>query len=94
MHTIDIKETGEAHVEDPKVVHGNHSTFDLFRDFDSVSLVRSKDASTKTIFRSVGQLDGLFHTFVTLDQSDRCEHYHKTTSVSDQPTLYTRKNLE
>jgi len=70
-----------AYVENSKVVNRNHSTFDLFCNLDSVSLVRSKDTSPKTVFRSIGEFDGLLNGFIALDQCDGSEHYHKGASA-------------
>ena len=67
-----------TYVEDPKVVYGNHTTLDLFRNLNGIGLIRPKDAGTKTVFRSIGELDGFLHGFITLDQSDRGEHCEKS----------------
>ena len=59
--------TEAAYVENTKVVNGNHPAFDLLRDLDGVSLIRSKDTSTKAVFGSISELNGLLNGFVTLD---------------------------
>jgi len=81
QQTHEARKAERAYVENTKVVNRNHSTFDLFRDLDSISLVRSKDTSPKAVFRSVGEFDGLLHGFVSLDHCDGSEHYHKGTSA-------------
>ena len=67
----------ETYVENTKVVNRDHSTFELLRDLDSIGLIGSKNASSKPIFRSISEVDGLLHIFVTLNHGDRSEHYHK-----------------
>lgn len=72
------KAEGGAYVEYGIIVDGNHTTPDLFCDLNSICLIRAKDASTKTIFRSIGEFNGFFHGFVTLNQGNRREHYENT----------------
>ena len=90
MHGVRKKLAEEAYVEDGIVVYGNHTTLDLFRNLNGISLIRPKDAGTKTVFCAIGEFDGFLHGFITLDQSNRGEHCKKKNVCEHKNSFKTQ----